>query len=74
MYNFIAGVILGSVLTASLGVAGQFYNKQGEPSAPAGSIQQFDYFRQRQFYLDQSAIRRQIDNDRLQQLLKPCVR
>jgi hypothetical protein len=73
-HHFMLGVLTGSLLTGSLGLAGTFYDSKGQPSAPSGSIQQFDYFRQRQFFLDQSAIRRQMDNDRLQQQLNPCRR
>lgn len=74
MRNLILGVLLGSLLTGSLGLAGTFYDSKGQPNAPAGSIQQFDYFRQRQFFLDQSALRRKMDSDRLQQQLNPCGR
>ena len=36
--------------------AGSFYDSSGRPNAPRGSIESFDYYRQRQFFLDQSAI------------------
>ena len=74
MCPFIFGLILGSMLTASLGVAGQFYNNQGQPSAPNGSIQQQDYFRMRQFFLDAAATRRAQEESMRQQRLNPCER
>lgn len=58
MRNFIVGILVGSVLTGSLGLAGTFYDSKGQPNAPAGSIQQFDYFRGRQALLDIQAQRR----------------
>jgi hypothetical protein len=39
-----------------------------------GSVQQFDYFRQRQLFLDAGAIRRQADNHHLNQLTNPCAK
>jgi len=71
MNQFILGVICGSVLTGAVAGAGSFYDSKGQPNAPAGSIQQFDYFRQRQFFLDQGAIRRNSDEQRR---LNPCAR
>lgn len=58
MKQLMIGLILGSALTTGLLYAGQFYDSQGHPSAPSGSVQQFDYFRQRQQYLDLGAMRR----------------
>ena len=57
MRQFTLGVILGSLLTGSLVGAGTLYNSSGQPAAPSGSIQQFDYFRQRQQFLDLNAMR-----------------
>ena len=75
MRNFMLGVLVGSVLTAGLGLAGStFYDSSGTPAAPRGSIQQFDYFRQRQLFLDAAALRRQADTDRLRNLTNPCAR
>ena len=71
MKNFILGLIVGSALTGTLVGAGTFYDQQGKPSAPAGSIQQFDYFRQRQQFLDLNAARRNSDDARLS---NPCGR
>ena len=74
MHQFICGTILGSVLTGVVAGAGTFYTSKGQPNAPTGSIQQFDYFRQRQLFLDAGALRRQADNDHLNQLTKPCAK
>jgi len=68
MNQFILGVLVGSVLTASLGMAGSnLYNKDGALRAPRGSQQQYDYFRQRQQFLDIGALRRHTQPT-------PCVR
>lgn len=69
MKQFIVGAVLGSPLTGSLGVAGSFYDRNGQPSVPAGSIQQFDYFRQ---FLDVQAMRREADRRRLDSQTRPC--
>jgi hypothetical protein len=74
MRNFIFGFILASLLTGSLGLAGSFYDSTGQPNAPTGSIQQFDYFRQRQFFLDQGALRKNSEEMLRQQKLNPCGR
>ena len=58
MRTFILGIIVGSLLTGSLVGAGRFYDSNGNVQAPSGSVQQFDYFRQRQQFLDLNAIRR----------------
>jgi hypothetical protein len=57
MKQFNLGFILGSLLTGSLGIAGTFYDKSGKPNAPTGSVQQFDYFRMRQSFIDAGNIR-----------------
>ena len=74
MTRFIAGLIVGSAFTASMGLAGQFYNSSGKPSAPRGSIESFDYFRQRQQQLDIRYVREQADRDRLNRLVQPCAK
>ena len=66
MRNFIVGILVGSALTGSLGLAGQFYDRNGQPVAPSGSVQQFDYFRGRQQALDLNAMRRNQE--------EPCAR
>lgn len=61
MGNFVGGVLVGVVLSASLGLASGLYDRQGNPTGPRGSVQQFDYFRQRQLQLDVGALRRQAE-------------
>lgn len=71
MNQLILGIILGSVLTGTLALAGSFYDSKGQPAAPRGSIQQFDYYRQRQQFLDLNAIRRAQEQARGE---NPCAR
>jgi hypothetical protein len=61
MKHFILGIVLGSVLTGTFVGAARFYDSKGNVSAPNGSVQQFDYFRQRQLFIDQNHIRQGID-------------
>lgn len=70
----ICGVLIGSVFTTALVGAGNFYNSHGQPAAPSGSIQQFDYFRERQQQLDVGAMRRQQEEYLRQQRVAPCGR
>lgn len=73
MNQFIGGVIVGTLLTASLGLAGNLYDSKGQPAAPRGSIQSYDYFRQRQQQLDIGAMRQQADRERFDRSQKiPC--
>lgn len=74
MKHFTVGIILGSLLTGTLAGAARFYDSKGQPSAPAGSIQQFDYFRQRQLFLDAAAMRRNQEEQMRHDRLNPCVR
>lgn len=74
MKQFMLGLVIGSALTGGLVGAGTFYDSKGQPNAPTGSIQQYDYFRQRQLFLDAGAIRKQAERDRIQQQLNPCGR
>ena len=74
MKSFILGAIMGGVLTASFGLAGSMYDRDGQPAAPRGSVQQFDYFRQRQQFLDIQGLRRQTDRDRLERQVNPCAK
>lgn len=62
MRNFVGGVIVGLTLAGTLGYAGTFYNKQGQPNAPKGSIQQYDYFRERQLFLDTAGERAALEH------------
>jgi hypothetical protein len=68
MRTFITGLIVGSALTAVVAGAGTFYDSKGNVVAPRGSQQQFDYFRERQLFLDAGAMRRHQE----QQHLHPC--
>ena len=68
MRNLMLGLLIGSALTGTLAGAATLYDSKGHPNAPTGSIQQFDYFRQRQLFLDQSAIRRAQEDH------NPCTR
>jgi hypothetical protein len=72
MTHFIFGVAVGIVLSASLGLAGTFYGKDGSVKAPAGSVERFDYYRFRQEMLDVGAIRRQMERDRIERQISPC--
>jgi hypothetical protein len=74
MKHLMLGMVLGSLLTATIVGAGTFYNSKGEPAAPRGSTQQFDYFRQRQQFLDIQHMRQQADRDRLDNQLHPCAK
>lgn len=72
MRQLILGVLLGSLLT-TLGVgAADLYDRNGQVQAPRGSQQQFDYFRQRQLFLD---VQKQRQNqEQAQSGLVPCAR
>lgn len=61
MRQFILGMLVGSVVTGTVVGAGTFYDSKGNVAAPSGSVQQFDYFRQRQMFLDMSNMRRQME-------------
>jgi hypothetical protein len=74
MRHCILGIVVGSALTASLGLAGNFYNDKGQPAGPHGSVQQYDYFRQRQQWLDIGAMRQQADRERLERQVNPCMK
>lgn len=72
MKQFVLGLIFSSLLTGTVVEAGSFYNKDGSLNTPSGSQKQFDYFRQRQQFLDIQHMRRQADQDRLNSLTNPC--
>ena len=73
MKNLLLGIILGSTLTAGLGLAGtNLYNNHCQIQAPNGSQQQLDYFRQRQSWLDLAATPRMAEIDRIHGLNNPC--
>jgi len=74
MKQFILGAMLGSLITGGLAVAGNLYDSKGQSAAPRGSVQQFDYFRQRQQQLDIKHMREQQDRQALERRLgkSPC--
>ena len=74
MNQFLVGILVGSALTATVGFAGTFYDSQGRPAAPRGSIESFDYFRSRQLFLDQAATRRAAEELARSNRLYPCGR
>lgn len=61
MRQFILGILVRSLVTGTVVGAGTFYDSKGNVTAPSGSVQQFDYFRQRQIFLDMSNMRRQME-------------
>jgi hypothetical protein len=60
------------LLTGSLALAASFYDNAGQPSAPSGSVQQYDYFRFRNQMMEQSQMNQQLRNDYAHRGLKPC--
>jgi hypothetical protein len=74
MKQFILGILVGSLVTGTVVGAGNFYDSKGNVQAPRGSVQQYDYFRQRQLYLDMSNMRKQMEQQELDRKLgkKPC--
>lgn len=74
MKTFALGIILGSLLTGTMAGAARFYDDHGQPAAPSGSIQEFDYFRARQSFIDVGNMRRAQEEHMRQQRLNPCGR
>jgi hypothetical protein len=74
MRHFILGAIFGSLVTGTIAGAGNFYDSKGNVKAPSGSIQQFDYFRQRQQWLDIQPLRDQMERQEIDRKLgrRPC--
>ena len=74
MRQFVLGILVGSLVTGTVVGAGTFYDSKGNVKAPAGSVQQFDYFRQRQMFLDMSKMREQMEQQELDRKTghKPC--
>jgi hypothetical protein len=70
MTRFICGVMVGMAVSGTLALAGPLYDREGSPAGPRGSIQQFDYFRQRQQQLDVQHLRQQADRQRTERI--PC--
>ena len=61
MSQFVLGILFGSLLTGTVVGAGNLYDSKGNLSAPRGSQQQFDYFRQRQQQIDIGNMRKQME-------------
>jgi hypothetical protein len=55
--------------TGSLATADTFNDSKGNVKAPRGSVQQFDYFRQREQQLDIKHMREQMDRQELDRKL-----
>lgn len=74
MRLFVLGMLVGSVVTGTVVGAGTFYDSKGNVKAPRGSVQQYDYFRQRQQQLDIKHMREQQDRQALERRLgkHPC--
>ncbi len=74
MKQFILGILVGSLMTGTVVGAGTFYDSKGNVKAPSGSVQQYDYFRQRQMFLDMSNMRKQMEQQELDRKLgkHPC--
>ena len=74
MKQFILGIMVGSLVTGTVVGAGTFYDSKGNVKAPSGSVQQYDYFRQRQMFLDMSNMRKQMEQQELDRKLgkHPC--
>jgi hypothetical protein len=74
MRQFVLGILVGSLVTGTVVGAGSFYDSKGQLNAPRGSQQQFDYFRQRQQWLDLQHMRQQMDQQEYDRKLgkKPC--
>jgi hypothetical protein len=74
MKQFILGALFGSMITGTVVGAGSFYDSKGNVKAPSGSVQEFDYFRQRQQQLDINHMREQMDRHELDRKLgkNPC--
>lgn len=75
MKNLMLGILIGSCLTAGVGVAQELYNRDGNIQAPRGSVQQYDFFRQRGAFLDLQKMRENSDRDRINGMMNmPCER
>jgi len=74
MRQFVFGILVGSLVTGTVVGAGTLYDSKGNVNAPRGSVQQFDYFRQRQMFLDMSKMREQMEQQELDRKTghKPC--
>lgn len=70
MRQFVMGAMIGAFLMGVGVEAGSLYDNKGELRAPSGSQQQFDYFRQRQQYLDINKMRQEADRHQYD----PCAK
>lgn len=52
MRQVMVGMLIGSIFTGGLSLAGNLYDSKGNVQAARGSTQQYDYFRQRRQQLD----------------------
>ncbi|HSE60141.1 MAG TPA: hypothetical protein VLA99_15685 [Nitrospiraceae bacterium] len=74
MKQFVLGMLVGSLVTGTVVGAGTFYDSKGNVKAPTGSVEQFDYFRQRQLFLDIGNMRKQMEQQEFDRKYgkKPC--
>src|SRR5215467_7337037 len=74
MQQFILGILFGTLITGTVVGAGKFYDSKGNLKAPSGSQQQFDYFRERQMFIDINNMRKQMEQQQLDRKLgkNPC--
>lgn len=72
--GFLVGFVIGIMPLWSFSFAGPLYDAKGQVAAPRGSVQQFDYFRQRQLFIDASAMSRNIEEIARQNKMNPCKR
>lgn len=74
MKQFVLGMVMGSLITGTVVGAGTFYDSKGNVKAPSGSQQQFDYFRQRQMFLDIGNMRKHLEQQELDRKVgkNPC--
>ncbi len=72
MTRIMLGVLIGSLLTGTLGYAVNLYDSN--VTAPSGSVKSFDYYRQRQAFLDAVAMRRNSEEAARHDQLNPCRR
>ncbi|MDZ4734658.1 MAG: hypothetical protein SGJ16_13865 [Nitrospirota bacterium] len=72
MKQLILGIVVGSLLTGGLVGAASLYDGHGNVSAPSGSPQMSDYFRQRQLFLDAAHVRASMEEVAREGRLNPC--
>ena len=72
MRNLLLGIIIGSALTGTVVGAQNFYTPGGKPSAPTGSVQQYDYFRFRQQMIDINQMNQRAKDAAANRFASPC--